>query len=262
MLEKPPAYRRKKRLRKQESPNPRFRRLSQANAAWMQVNEMLTGSRLLRGMAAIGGVRRSFENTSAQWVALRDTLRQRREEFERFIELAMSASTAIDRLETTGILPHKEAYRLGIVGIAARASGIARDWRRDHPHCYYPHLQFKTVQHEKGDVLARMNVRIDEVRESFSILEQLQDHYGHEPITARSESHAAGGYALGYVEGWRGEIVHWVMLDKQGKIYRWKITDPSSHNWRALKVAVLNNIVPDFPVINKSFNLSYSGNDR
>lgn len=228
----------------------------------LQLNEILTGSRLLRGMAAIGGVRRYVENTSAKWSALRASLRQRREEFERFIELAMSASTAIDRLETTGVLSHKDAYRLGIVGIAGRASGIARDWRRDHPHCYYPHLQFKTVLHEEGDVLARMNVRIDEVRESFSILEQLHRQDVHEPVAAPSESQPAGGHALGYVEGWRGEIVHWVMLDKQGKIYRWKITDPSSHNWRALKVAVLNNIVPDFPVINKSFNLSYSGNDR
>jgi Ni,Fe-hydrogenase III large subunit len=64
------------------------------------------------------------------------------------------------------------------------------------------------------------------------------------------------------VEGWRGEIVHWAMTDTEGKVFRWKITDPSFHNWRAMKVAVRNNIVPDFPVINKSFNLSYSGNDR
>ncbi len=228
----------------------------------MQLNEILTGSRLLRGMAAIGGVRRYVENTSAKWSALRGRLEKAKVEFERFIELAMSTSTAIDRLETTGVLSHKDAYRLGIIGIAGRASGIAGDFRRDHPHCAYPHLQFNTVLHEEGDVLARMNVRIAEVRESFSILEQLHRQYVHEPIAAASGCRAAGGHALGYVEGWRGEIVHWVMLDEQGKIYRWKITDPSSHNWRALKVAVLKNIVPDFPVINKSFNLSYSGNDR
>ena len=72
----------------------------------------------------------------------------------------------------------------------------------------------------------------------------------------------ASSCALGYVEGWRGEVVHWVMTDAAGNIFRWKITDPSFHNWRALSVAVRGNIVPDFPVINKSFNLSYSGNDR
>lgn len=234
----------------------------QLKEQFMRLNEILTGSRLLRGMAAIGGVRRYVENTSAKWSALRGGLEKGRVGFERFIELAMSTSTAIDRLETTGVLSHKDAYRLGIVGLAGRASGIAGDFRRDHPHCAYPHLQFKTVLHEEGDVLARMNVRIDEVRESFGILEQLLSRHVDEPDAATSGYHAASGHALGYVEGWRGEIVHWVMLDEQGKIYRWKITDPSSHNWRALKVAVLKNIVPDFPVINKSFNLSYSGNDR
>ena len=111
-------------------------------------------------------------------------------------------------------------------------------------------------------MLARMNVRIDEVRESFAILEQLQhQHLGEQTLTSVATIPALQ-HALGYVEGWRGEIVHWVMTDKAGKIYRWKITDPSFHNWRALPVAVRNNIVPDFPVINKSFNLSYSGNDR
>ncbi|MBI5473582.1 MAG: NADH-quinone oxidoreductase subunit C [Ignavibacteriae bacterium] len=232
----------------------------QLKERFMQLNEMLTGSRLLRGMAAIGGLRR-YPNKS-QWNALHAELATGRVEFNSFIDLAMSASTAIDRLETTGVLSHKDAYRLGIVGIAGRASGIARDFRQDHPHCSYPHLQFKVAQHEEGDVLARMNVRIDEVRESFNILEQLHRQYDHGSIAATSEYREASGHALGYVEGWRGEIVHWIMLDEHGKIYRWKITDPSFHNWRALKVAVLNNIVPDFPVINKSFNLSYSGNDR
>ena len=226
---------------------------------FMQLNEMLTGSRLLRGMAAIGGVRRLPAATKVN--ALYDGLNKGRVECERFIELAMSTATAIDRFETTGILSRKDAHRLGIVGIAGRASGIPRDWRRDHPHCAYPHLQFNMSVHEEGDVLARVNVRIDEVREAFSILDQLRSQYFDEPIAA-SEFRTMTGHALGYVEGWRGEIVHWVMLDEQGKIFRWKITDPSFHNWRALSLAVLNNIVPDFPVINKSFNLSYSGNDR
>ena len=83
-----------------------------------------------------------------------------------------------------------------------------------------------------------------------------------EPILTANSRLTPNRHALGYVEGWRGEIMHWVMTGKDGKILRWKITDPSFHNWRALKIAVRNNIVPDFPVINKSFNLSYSGNDR
>ncbi len=229
---------------------------------FMQLNEILTGSRLLRGVACIGGSRRMIEEVPAKREILARTLREGEEAFERLVDLALSSSTVRDRLETTGVLSLHDAQRLGVVGIAGRASGIDRDFRRDHPHCAYPNLQFKTALYEGGDVFARFSVRIDEVRESFRILEQLQRQHLQEPILAPAGKIPANRYGLGYVEGWRGEIVHWVMTDNNGNIYRWKITDPSSHNWRALTVAVLNNIVPDFPVINKSFNLSYSGNDR
>jgi Ni,Fe-hydrogenase III large subunit len=228
----------------------------------MQLNETLTGSRLLRGIAAIGGVRREIEDTPAKHEALQEMLKDGPAAFERLVDLALSSSTVLDRLETTGVLSHNDAERLGIVGIAGRASGINRDFRKDHPHCAYPHLDFATALHEEGDVFARMKVRVDEVKESFRIIGQLLLQHKHESIIAPFDSTVPNGCALGYVEGWRGEIVHWVMTDDNGRIYRWKITDPSFHNWRGVQVAVLNNIVPDFPVINKSFNLSYSGNDR
>lgn len=234
----------------------------QLKEKFMQLNEILTGSRLLRGIAAIGGVRRPIEETLVKREALGETLRNGRESFDALVELLMSSSTVLDRLETTGVLSHKDAYRLGVIGIAGRASGIDRDLRRDHPHCAYPHLQFRPALHNEGDVFARLNVRIDELRESFNLLEQLRRQHVDEPIAAQVPALVPDRHALGYVEGWRGEIVHWVMTDKDGKLYRWKITDPSFQNWRALKIAVRNNIVPDFPVINKSFNLSYSGNDR
>jgi Ni,Fe-hydrogenase III large subunit/Ni,Fe-hydrogenase III component G len=229
---------------------------------FLHLNEVLTGSRLLRGIAAIGGVRRDPEDSTARRHALQELLAAGQRSFENLVDLALSSTSVLDRLETTGHLSHMDAYRLGITGIGGRASGIDRDFRRDHPHCAYPFLRFQVATRPEGDVLARMNVRIQEVRESFSLLAQLQ----HQQL---SESTLAGiaripplQQALGYVEGWRGEIVHWVMTGNDGTLYRWKITDPSFHNWRALPVAVRNNIVPDFPVINKSFNLSYSGNDR
>ncbi len=227
----------------------------------LQSNEVLTGSRLLRGIAAIGGIRRKIGDTESKRQTLRNLLDKRRRSFEELVEIAMSSSSTLDRLETTGQLSHKDAYRLGVIGIAGRASGIDRDLRRDHPHCSYRQIRFKPVLHGDGDVLARFNVRADEVRESFALLDQLVDRLADGPTMA-STSLQPGKSALGYVEGWRGEVVHWVMTDNNGKIARWKITDPSFHNWRALTVAVRNNIVPDFPVINKSFNLSYSGNDR
>ena len=229
---------------------------------FLHLNEILTGSRLLRGMAAIGGVRRDPQASQLQRQALRDMIVRGKRDFEELVDLVTSSSSVLDRLETTGTLSHTDAYRLGITGIAGRASGIDRDFRKDHPHCAYPHLRFQVKTRNEGDVLARMNVRIDEVRESLAMLEQLQDQQPGGHILSNVAAIPPLQQALGYVEGWRGQIVHWAMTDSAGNIYRWKITDPSFHNWRALNVAVRNNIVPDFPVINKSFNLSYSGNDR
>jgi Ni,Fe-hydrogenase III large subunit/Ni,Fe-hydrogenase III component G len=228
----------------------------------LQLNELLTGSRLLRGVAAIGGVRRDPEDTPLKRQALADMLVRGRRAFEELVGLIMSSSSVLDRLETTGILSHTDAYRLGITGIAGRASGMNRDYRRDHPHCAYGPLTFQVHTYNEGDVLARMKVRIDEVRESFALVEQLQRHDPGAPALTGVVTVPPLQHALGYVEGWRGEIVHWAMTDAEGNIFRWKITDPSFHNWRAITVAVRNNIIPDFPVINKSFNLSYSGNDR
>jgi Ni,Fe-hydrogenase III large subunit/Ni,Fe-hydrogenase III component G len=228
----------------------------------LHLNELLTGSRLLRGIAAIGGVRRDPEDTPLKRRALADIVVHGKRSFEELVSLVMSSSSVLDRLETTGILSTTDAYRLGITGIAGRASGINRDYRRDHPHAAYSTVAFQVRTQDEGDVLARMKVRIDEVRDSFAILEQIQHQEGGAPAGAAAVAIPPLRQALGYVEGWRGEILHWVMTDPEGKVFRWKITDPSFHNWRAVNVAVRNNIVPDFPVINKSFNLSYSGTDR
>ncbi len=228
----------------------------------LRFNEILTGSRLLRGMATIGGLRRVINDTEVKRSALGEITSTWIRSFNDMVDLALSSSSTLDRLETTGQLSHKEAHRLGIVGMAGRASGIDRDFRRDHPHCTYGELPFTPVVREEGDVFARFHIRIDEVRQSCDIIENLTAQLNDGPIRTDITSLPPAQCALGYVEGWRGEIVHWVMTDSQGAIVRWRITDPSSHNWRGVLVAARNNIVPDFPVINKSFNLSYSGNDR
>jgi Ni,Fe-hydrogenase III large subunit len=228
----------------------------------LQLNEILTGSRLLHGITQIGGVTRYIEDTQAKRDAIRGTLKHVKQTFDALIEWILSTSSVLDRLETTGILRRKDALQLGVVGIAARASGIDRDLRKDHPHLTYPYLHYEPVVHQEGDVFARFRVRVDEVTQSAEIIRQLLGQHHGEPLANQINALPPLSCALGYVEGWRGEIVHWVMTDKAGKIYRWKVTDPSFHNWRALSLAVRGNIIPDFPVINKSFNLSYSGNDR
>jgi Ni,Fe-hydrogenase III large subunit/Ni,Fe-hydrogenase III component G len=228
----------------------------------LQLNEIMTGSRLLHGMARIGGVSRYIDDTAEKHDAIRATLNRVERAFDTLIEWTLTTSSVLDRLQTTGILLEKDARQLGTVGVAARASGIDRDLRKDHPHLTYPYLEYQPVVHKEGDVFARFKVRVEEVAKSFEITRRLLGEHHGEPIVTPIESLPASSCALGYVEGWRGEIVHWVMTDPAGKISRWKITDPSFHNWRAVSLAVRGNIVPDFPVINKSFNLSYSGNDR
>ncbi len=107
-----------------------------------------------------------------------------------------------------------------------------------------------------------MQVRIDEVRQAFGIIEQVVGSLPTGPTRVDLPTLPAGEVALGYVEGWRGEIIHWIRTTAGNRLARCKVKDPSLQNWPALSEAVLGNIIPDFPVVNKSFNLSYSGTDR
>ncbi|OGF55774.1 MAG: hypothetical protein A2Z21_03825 [Candidatus Fraserbacteria bacterium RBG_16_55_9] len=226
----------------------------------MTLNEKLMGSRLLRAMNSLGGVRRDIPD--AAFSSILSTLATVRRELRDLAELLFTSASVLDRLETTGVLAQKIARDVGIVGLAARASGIDRDFRRDHPHLQYHRVSFKVPLYKSGDVNARTRVRVDEVFESIQIIEQVLSQIRPGPIRVPLEKIPTYAQALGYAEGWRGPIVHAIQTDAAGKISRYKIDDPSFHNWPALIFAVQGNIVPDFPLINKSFNLSYSGNDR
>ncbi len=226
----------------------------------LRLNEQLTGSRLLRGMAALGGVRSDW--SAVQLEAIRQLVAWLRPEFESLVALIRESSSTRDRLETTGILKPETARDLGIVGLAGRASGFDHDLRRDFPHAAYAGVQFTVPVFQEGDVLRRMQVRIDEVRQSFSIIEQLATALPQGEIRVGMPVPPADAVALGYVEGWRGEIFHWIRMAPDGRLARCRVKDPSLQNWPALSEAILDNIIPDFPVVNKSFNLSYSGTDR
>lgn len=226
----------------------------------LRLNEQLTGSRLLRGMACLGGVRFDWNAAQAQTIAR--SLAKLRPEFESLVELIRQSSSTRDRLETTGLLKPETARDLGVVGIAGRASGFDHDLRRDFPHAAYDGVKFTVPVYQEGDVLRRMQVRIDEVRESLSIIEQLIGRLPEGAVRVAVPELAPNAVALGYVEGWRGEIFHWIRAGTSNRLARCKVKDPSLQNWPALSEAILGNIVPDFPVVNKSFNLSYSGTDR
>jgi Ni,Fe-hydrogenase III large subunit len=154
------------------------------------------------------------------------------------------------------------ARDLGVVGVAGRASGFDHDLRRDVPHAFYDGLSFDVPVFTEGDVQRRMAVRREEVFQSCRIIRQVLDALPAGAVSVDIGPVPADRCALGYVEGWRGEIFHWIHTGPGDRLARCKIKDPSLQNWPALSEAILGNIIPDFPVVNKSFNLSYSGTDR
>ena len=224
------------------------------------LHETLSGSRALRGMACIGGVRRDWQ--PAQIEAIATTLDAVEREFRDLVRLIQSSDSTRDRLEHTGILRSEKAATLGVVGVAGRASGVDLDVRRDHPYQAYGQFEFRVPVYQAGDVRHRMQVRIDEVGEAIRIVRAAAAALPAGPHRAPAQPIPPGRCALAAVEGWRGEILHWVRTGGDNRLERCKVKDPSINNWPAIVEAVEGNIVADFPVINKSFNLSYSGTDR
>jgi Ni,Fe-hydrogenase III large subunit/Ni,Fe-hydrogenase III component G len=224
------------------------------------LNEEITGNRLLRGMSCIGGVRRGWDG--AQLHTLRGTVESFAREFQDLISLIESSESTRDRLEQTGVLKPEKAKALGIVGVGGRASGMDLDVRRDHPYAAYRRYSFRVPVYRAGDVWHRMQVRVDEVKESISIIRRAADEKLGGEFRVPVPAIPADRCALSAVEGWRGEIIHWIRTGANNHLERCKIKDPSINNWPALVEAVQGNIIADFPVINKSFNLSYSGTDR
>ncbi|MGO9229245.1 MAG: NADH-quinone oxidoreductase subunit C [Bryobacteraceae bacterium] len=224
------------------------------------INEELSGSRLLRGMVCLGGVRRDWSPGHVD--KLSGNLDAVEREFRDLVALIQSSDSTRDRLEHTGFLHPEKAAALGIVGVGGRASGVDLDVRRDHPYAAYRNLTLKVPVYREGDVLRRMQVRIDEVFASIGIVRAAAENLPDGPYRAPVGTIPPGRCALTAVEGWRGEIVYWIRTGARNRLERCKVKDPSVNNWPALVEAVEGNIIADFPVINKSFNLSYSGTDR
>ena len=224
----------------------------------MQLNERLTGSRYLRGVNVIGGVTNDVFALADDILKTIDIITR---EYKELMKLLLSSVSHIERLQNTGRLSKDIARKFGVTGVAARASGLADDMRKAHPHLLYDRLIFESHTLEKGDVFARMMVRSEEIECSISMIHELiESGYKGELIVPTKQA-APYASSLGYVESPRGSLFYWVMADKDGKPLRVKLRSPSYCNWPAVPFAVHGNIVPDFPLCNKSFNLSYSGTD-
>ncbi len=221
------------------------------------LNSKLTGSRFLKRMNVCGGLQNDFG--LAQIKLLEDSIKTIHADFKRLVEILNSSVSFMDRIDGTGVLKKKTAQDLGISGLAARACGINFDLRKDFLGLYEI-VGFKLCSETSGDVLARLRVRIAEFEESLCLIKGFLDKLPAGEIFNPGFLPQAG-FGLGYCEGWRGPILYWLETDNNGKIQRCKITDSSFANWQGLAYCVLGDILPDFPVCNKSFDLSYSGTD-
>jgi Ni,Fe-hydrogenase III large subunit len=166
-----------------------------------------------------------------------------------------------DRFRQCGQVTRELAAKLGLTGFAARASALADDLRCDFPMPPYDALAVRKITQTSGDVAARVAMRFDETFESLRLIEALLQAMPSGEITAPRSEFPAFAFAIGAVEGWRGPVVVALESGPDGTIRRCHPHDPSWQNWPVLEHAVIGNIVPDFPLINKSFNLSYSGHD-
>jgi Ni,Fe-hydrogenase III large subunit/Ni,Fe-hydrogenase III component G len=228
----------------------------------LRTNGELFGHRLLMDRVAPGGVATDLT------VAARATIVRELEEFladfERLITIYDDNASLEDRVRETGKLSPEKALELCVVGIVARASGINHDCRIFHP--FPPYDRADEIGLEvpvliSGDVHARAWVRVLEVRESVRLIRYILERLPEGPVLAPPAPPPPGVAGFAAVEGWRGEIVYWLQSGPRGELNRCMVRDPSALNWTGLEQALPGNIVPDFPLCNKSFNQSYSGND-
>jgi Ni,Fe-hydrogenase III large subunit len=226
---------------------------------YLNLTAELCGSRFGRGMLRPGGTRFDVESPLVEQVLRR--LSSALHDTEEAAELLWDTASVQARFEDIGRVTREVAEQLGTVGVVARASGLHRDIRTTHPAGYYrfAHVPMSVVP--SGDVFARAFVRFLEIKRSAEFIRREL------PLLPRGATLAKPGAlrrdhaAVSLVEGWRGQICHVAVTDRAGRFSAYKVVDPSFYNWTALAIALRGQQVSDFPLCNKSFNLSYCGHD-
>lgn len=229
--------------------------------AVLALAQLLSGSRRQRYYIKPGGVARDIDDNRRK--QLIKGLKDLDIRLQEILPLVLENSSVIERMEGTGRVSAELARDFGLVGPAARASGCKYDARRFYRHGLYPELAIETAMRNTGDALARTQIRADEIHTSIRIIREILDNLPDGSVYVDCQHHSLppDSFGIGIVEAWRGELIHWVTTDNSGNISRYSIKDPSFNNWTGLAIAARGNLVADFPLCNKSFNLSYSGND-
>ena len=218
------------------------------------------GNRLTKGLIRAG--KNNFPFTQELADGLISLLYEYEKDFEEMSEELFSLPSTLARLEKTGVVTTEQATTLGTVGMSARMSAIKRDIRSSHPHDLYTELQHQPVLRNNGDVHARARLRKKEINQSIDYIRELvQEGNINNTRAGKLSDPVPNSFTLSLVEGWRGEICHCAITGEKGELIHYKIKDPSFHNWLPLALAVRNNEISDFPICNKSFDLSYCGHD-
>ncbi len=228
---------------------------------FLNATAAICGNRFGRSLFVPGGMR--FDLSATEAADLREGLATAGEELAAAIDLLWRSPSVMARFEGTGALRPDDCLDLGLVGVAARACGVERDVRQDHPTGIYQFAHIPVAVAHGGDVLSRAFVRSLEIKRS---LEFIRERLGGLPEGGVGDRLgidrlAPDRIAVSLVEGWRGEVCHVATTDARGRFARYKLTDPSFHNWLGLAIAMREQQISDFPLLNKSFNLSYSGHD-
>jgi Ni,Fe-hydrogenase III large subunit len=225
----------------------------------LNLTALLCGSRFGRGMVRPGGV--GFDVDASRVEEMLSRLSVIAKDTAMSVNLLWETPSVQARFEGTGQVTAAMAEQIGLVGPAARASGLERDVRQHHPYGIYRFAHIPIATWDTGDVFARAYLRWLEIQRSLAFVSEQLRSLPEDSVMADAGKPAGDHVAVSMVEGWRGEICHVAMTDDQGRFSRYKVTDPSFHNWFGLACAMRNQPISDFPVCNKSFNLSYCGHD-
>jgi len=227
---------------------------------FLNMTALLCGSRLGRGLVKSGGV--AFDLEPDRIAELKRRLEKGAAEAARAVQLLWNSSSVLARFESTGAFSRQQAVELGLVGPAARAAGLFRDVRHDFPGGIYALFHIPVSTMEAGDVYSRAFVRWLEIERSIDFIQELLAALpGGEICSTQIRPPAANRFVVSLCEGWRGEICHAALTDARGRLAGYKIVDPSFHNWPGLALCLRGQAISDFPLCNKSFNLSYCGFD-
>ena len=230
--------------------------------AIINFTQLWCGNRLGKGMIRVGGTQYPFTNELRN--ALLKTLNEYEKQFIDLAHLTYRLPSVENRFDEIGTVTTKQAQTIGAVGMVARMTNIPRDIRKSHPSSGYQKYTYAPVIMKKGDVFARFLLRRKEIKQSIAWLRNVlnnEDFLISPKKPEKQVSLKSSMFGISLTEGWRGEICHAAVTDENGKLSHYKIKDPSMHNWKALELSLRNLEISDFPINNKSYNLSYCGFD-